>query len=220
MFPTSEYYPSAGFQSSNMWRPEVSSSGIGLQSPNMRKAEFSSGAGFQSPHMWRPEVSSPFSVSLPLFQRSTQSQFMPSGHGSSIGYGGGYPGQPQFSSFVGSSSGMPQLPVPSNGLASPSALIAYTQGTGNVSSDYSPSASPNWFLDSGATNHVTSDLSNITHPQPYSAGGGVMVGNGNSLLVSCSGNGILPTPKVKFHLTNILHTPAITHNSPLCFSIC
>lgn len=153
-----------------MWRPKVSSV-----------------AGFQSPHMWRPEIFFPFSVPMPLYQRPTQSQFTPPGHSNVAGYGGGYHGQPQpqFPSFVSPSSGMP-----SSGLPVASAFTAYTPGTGHVSSEYSSSTSPNWYLDSGATNHVTSDLSNISHLQPYPAGGRVMGWNGNSLSVSCFGNGI------------------------------
>lgn len=52
----------------------------------------------------------------------------------------------------------------------------------------STSTSPgSWFLDSGATNHVTNDLSNLSLQHPYSGNTGVMVGNGNSVPISHTG---------------------------------
>lgn len=180
--------------------------------------------GFPSPNIWRPEYSAQFSVPIPFAQvpsqRPTQPHFLSSGHNNTAGYGGGF--NCHFPTSVGPSSSIQSngYPIgPSSGMQSsgfPSAASAFTAcyapGSGHVTSGNDASVSPNWYLDSGATNHVTSDLNNLTHTQPYPAGVGVMVGNGNSLSVSCSGDGILPTPKAKFHLTNVLHTPAITHN--------
>lgn len=69
-----------------------------------------------------------------------------------------------------------------------------------------------WYFDSGATNHITHTLQNIDQPQSSSLNNGVLVGNGSSLPISHIGKGLLPTPKTTFQLTNILHTPSITHN--------
>lgn len=41
---------------------------------------------------------------------------------------------------------------------------------------------------------------------------GVVVGNGNQLQVTHTGQDLLPTPKVNFKLSNILHAPSRTHN--------
>lgn len=48
-------------------------------------------------------------------------------------------------------------------------------------------ASPNWFFDSGASNHVTNNLNNLSQSQSCYTGEGVLVGNGASLSVNHSG---------------------------------
>lgn len=75
----------------------------------------------------------------------------------------------------------------------------------------------NWFFDSGATSHVTNDLSNLSVQHPYTGGTGVMVGNGSTLPITHSGKGILPTPSTSFSLSNILHVPSIFHNLVLVY---
>lgn len=70
---------------------------------------------------------------------------------------------------------------------------------------------PQWYFDSGATTHVTNDLNNLSQSQPCSTGDGVVVGNGSSLPITYTGNGLLSTPHSKFHLNHVLHTPSITH---------
>ncbi|KAH7842142.1 hypothetical protein Vadar_001947 [Vaccinium darrowii] len=47
--------------------------------------------------------------------------------------------------------------------------------------------STNWFFDSGASAHVTNDLSNLTQRQSCASGDGVFVGNGSSIPVTYSG---------------------------------
>ena len=69
-----------------------------------------------------------------------------------------------------------------------------------------------WFLDSGATSHVTSDLSKLSLQQQYDGTDGIMVGNGSTLPISHTGKGLLPTPTSNFLLTKMLHVPAISHN--------
>lgn len=82
---------------------------------------------------------------------------------------------------------------------------------------FSPSPYPtsqppsHWYLDSGATNHVTNDFNNLSLQQSYPASANIMVGNGHTVLVSHSGKGILPTPH-PFSLTELLHVPSIHHN--------
>lgn len=51
-----------------------------------------------------------------------------------------------------------------------------------------PSTS-NWYLDSGASTHVTHDLRNLSYPLPCSTGDGVVVGNGSSLPINHTGKG-------------------------------
>lgn len=55
------------------------------------------------------------------------------------------------------------------------------------------SANQPWFFDSGATNHITNNLQNITQPQISRQSEGILVGNGSALPVTHSGSGVLPT---------------------------
>lgn len=49
-----------------------------------------------------------------------------------------------------------------------------------------------WHVDSGATNHITNNLGNITQPRPSSLNSGVLVGNGTQLFVTHTGSGQIP----------------------------
>ncbi|KAI5342688.1 hypothetical protein L3X38_010564 [Prunus dulcis] len=69
-----------------------------------------------------------------------------------------------------------------------------------------------WLADSGASNHVTSNMSNLRHSSPYTGSETLRVGDGNSLPISNTGSTILHTSNAKFHLLNVLHTPQVAHN--------
>lgn len=69
-----------------------------------------------------------------------------------------------------------------------------------------------WYFDSGATNHITNNLHNIDQSQPARLNNGVLVGNGNTLPVTHTGKGLLPTTLATFHLSHVMHSPSITHN--------
>ncbi|KAJ4720471.1 Retrovirus-related Pol polyprotein from transposon TNT 1-94 [Melia azedarach] len=75
---------------------------------------------------------------------------------------------------------------------------------------------PNWYLDSGATNHITNNLSNLSIGTEYKGNDQLAVGNGNKLLISHIGHSLLPTfhPQMTkhLHLNHILHVPGITKN--------
>ena len=72
--------------------------------------------------------------------------------------------------------------------------------------------SSTWFLDSAASNHFTNDLNNLNTYQPYLGTDQVTVGNGSTLPILHTGNGILPTPTVPFTLNNLFHVPSISSN--------
>lgn len=163
----------------------------GFLSPGFDVPSFNPSAGFQlagvqSSPMWRhgPSTSAfPGSFQMPMpypqFSPAATSQHLfvhpsnASGYGGGPGGGGGY--NASVSSPVSGSS------VLGHSFPSTSAFAAsYASGLGLPETSNS-SPTQNWYLDSGATNHVTSDLNNIMSPQPYTAGGGVMVGNGNSV---------------------------------------
>lgn len=77
--------------------------------------------------------------------------------------------------FINGSTGVSQnFSQPSGYYSCPAANVA----TGHSS---------NWIFDSGASTHITNDLSTLTHRQPCSSSEGVIVGNGTSLPVTFSG---------------------------------
>ncbi|CAN6982048.1 unnamed protein product, partial [Brassica oleracea var. botrytis] len=46
-----------------------------------------------------------------------------------------------------------------------------------------------WILDSGASHHIASDISNLSLHSPYNGGESVMVGNGSNLPITHTGEG-------------------------------
>jgi transposase InsO family protein len=69
-----------------------------------------------------------------------------------------------------------------------------------------------WYLDSGANNHVTADIENLSLQQPYTGNDNVTVGNGNGLQISNTGSSFLITPHTKLSLNDILHCPNASSN--------
>ncbi|KAI0522396.1 hypothetical protein KFK09_004775 [Dendrobium nobile] len=86
----------------------------------------------------------------------------------------------------------------------PRALLA--QASSNVNQE--------WVLDSGASTHITPDVSNINYPSSYRGSDVVSIANGSSLPIHNTGQGILPIPDTdrKLHLSNLLHVPSLKHN--------
>jgi hypothetical protein len=62
-----------------------------------------------------------------------------------------------------------------------------------------------WLADSGANNHDTAELENLTIQEPYQGTESVAVGNGNGLSILHIGSSTLHTPKSILHLKEILH---------------
>lgn len=73
-------------------------------------------------------------------------------------------------------------------------------------------ADPNWYVDSGATNHVTDDYNNIASPMEYTCTELVIIGNGEKLQISCTGNSCLTNGESKLSLENVLCIPKIAKN--------
>nr|CDH30699.1 putative Ty1-copia-like retrotransposon [Cercis chinensis] len=69
-----------------------------------------------------------------------------------------------------------------------------------------------WFLDTGATHHVTSDLANLSLHNPFSGDDKVIVGNGKGLYVLHTGHSSIPTSQGALLLKNVLHVPKIAAN--------
>jgi transposase InsO family protein len=72
---------------------------------------------------------------------------------------------------------------------------------------------PNWYSDSGATHHLTSDLANLNVcADEYHGPNQIRVGNGTSLPMKHIGSTQFSTPTASFLLNNVLHVPQISKN--------
>ncbi|PON63538.1 hypothetical protein PanWU01x14_130120, partial [Parasponia andersonii] len=69
---------------------------------------------------------------------------------------------------------------------------------------------PSWYIDSGATDHIASDLANLTILSDYKGKEKVTVGNGITLPISHIGSFIITHNNHIFLLNNILHVLQIT----------
>ncbi|KAM1416516.1 hypothetical protein ACFX2I_008052 [Malus domestica] len=76
----------------------------------------------------------------------------------------------------------------------------------------STATSPTWLIDSGATSHITNDISAIHSPIPYSGEENVYIGDGHGMSIHHSGNFVLKTPSATFRLNNVLHVPMMKFN--------
>ncbi|KAM1001184.1 hypothetical protein FF1_007726 [Malus domestica] len=77
---------------------------------------------------------------------------------------------------------------------------------------YNAKSSPTWLIDSGATSHITNDISNIHSPTPYNGEEKVYIGDGKGLSISHVGSSTFRTPATSFKLNNVLHVPHMKHN--------
>ena len=93
-----------------------------------------------------------------------------------------------------------------HGESSSSQLAAFVAGSAS-SADY------NWYPDTGATNHLTSDLSNLNlQSEEYVGTSQIHVGNGAVLAITHIGSSSLSSSSKSFTLQNVLHVPHITKN--------
>ena len=83
-------------------------------------------------------------------------------------------------------------------LASPFSTVSLNQPATN-----------DWFFDSGATSHMTSDSSTLTHNFTSRYPSSIVVGNGSLLPVTSTGTVSLPGP---FSLNNVLVLPSLIKN--------
>jgi hypothetical protein len=83
------------------------------------------------------------------------------------------------------------------------------------------SGDPNWYPDSSATHHMTSNLTNINiTAKEYGGSDQIRVGNGSGLSIKHVGTAQLSAPYLKFHLNNVLHVPQITKkNYFMCINL-
>lgn len=80
------------------------------------------------------------------------------------------------------------------------------------SSPSSTSTDQTWYPDSGATNHVTPDRSNLMTAAPYTGTGRVLMGNGKSIPIANVGSSSVLAGSRLLHLQNVLHVPIVCKN--------
>ncbi|XP_074292135.1 uncharacterized protein LOC141618988 [Silene latifolia] len=69
-----------------------------------------------------------------------------------------------------------------------------------------------WFMDTGASSHLTSDAGTLISPSSSSNIRSILVCNGHSIPVRASGASTLPAKDRTLFLTNVLYTPHIIKN--------
>ncbi|KAM2632205.1 hypothetical protein EV1_022967 [Malus domestica] len=77
---------------------------------------------------------------------------------------------------------------------------------------YSSKPLPSWLIDSGATSHITNDITTINSPTPYTGEDKVYIGDGKGLSIHHTGSSSLHTAHADFQLRNVLHVPSMKHN--------
>jgi len=87
----------------------------------------------------------------------------------------------------------------------------YQPPNSNNSSNFSTAAygiDTNWYMDSGASDHVTSELEKMTIREKYGGHDQVHTASGSGMKISGIGHSTLHTPSHNFLLKNILHVPS------------
>lgn len=89
-----------------------------------------------------------------------------------------------------------------------------------LASTSSYTVDPNWYSDTGATDHITSDLDQLAIRDQYKGGEHVQVGNGACLRIMHIGHSSINTTTRPLVLRSILHVPEISKHllSVHCFS--
>ena len=100
--------------------------------------------------------------------------------------------------------------------AAPSAHIAAKGKDPRVEQGYTPSypVDPAWYMDTGATDHMTNELNKLSTYQPYYGHDQVHTANGVGMPISHIGQASLLTshPSRQLHLRNVLRVPSVTRN--------
>ena len=70
----------------------------------------------------------------------------------------------------------------------------------------------NWYTDTGATDHITSDLEKLQARDKYNGSDQIHAANGSGMKISHIGHSTIHTPSRDIHLTNVLYVPQATKN--------
>lgn len=94
--------------------------------------------------------------------------------------------------------------------STPQALFA----AHNTSPEQPSAQDPVWYMDSGATDHVTPDMNQLQSSSNYHGPAQLQVGNGENLSISHTGNTSFPSSlkNRSVHLKNVKCVPQVTRN--------
>jgi hypothetical protein len=148
------------------------------------------------------------------------------GHGRGRGPGRGFSSPQSRGSFPNNSNYWCHAPIdPSTGHERPKCQVCYKLGhTSNIcwyrfDEEFVPDTrvaamastsignDPNWYLESGATDHITGELERLTMHECYTGNDQIRAANGVGMDISHVGKSILPSPSRPLYLNNILHVP-------------
>ena len=69
-----------------------------------------------------------------------------------------------------------------------------------------------WIVDSGASHHITSDISALSQVKPFEGSEKITIGNGTGLPIKHIGSTKLQTPTHSLILNKVLHVPTIARS--------
>ena len=75
-----------------------------------------------------------------------------------------------------------------------------------------PPGDANWYLDTGASSHLTADSGILNKHLHASLVSDIFVGNGNSIPIHGSGHSHVSLPSKTLQLNNVLYAPQIVKN--------
>lgn len=84
----------------------------------------------------------------------------------------------------------------------------------------SPQTQAAWLMDSGATYHMTSDLSNLVLHQPYHGDDSLFRGDDSGLSITYTGSLSFPSSNRNLSLHNVLCVPHIHKNLIFVYRLC
>lgn len=70
----------------------------------------------------------------------------------------------------------------------------------------------NWLMDTGASHHIASDLSQLSLHSPYNGANTIVIGNGTGHQIIHTGSISLPNQSRSFKLDNVLCVPTMQKN--------
>ena len=87
-----------------------------------------------------------------------------------------------------------------------------SSSTAHLATNPNSMPSTSWVMDTGATNHITPNLDNLTFQSDFHGSDEVQIGNGKTLSISHVGSNHSLSHDHLFHLQNIFHVPNICTN--------